>query len=106
MHFHDCFVRGCDASVLLNGTSGNQAERDATPNLTLRGFAFIDSVKSLLEAACPGVVSCADVITLVARDAILATESATTATCSLGRALNPAKPNKATVDRYLILSRY
>ncbi|CAM8900732.1 unnamed protein product [Rhodiola kirilowii] len=73
MHFHDCFVRGCDASVLLNGTSGNQAERDATPNLTLRGFDFIDSVKSLLEAACPGVVSCADVITLVARDAIVAT---------------------------------
>uniref|UniRef100_A0A7N0RIY3 Peroxidase n=1 Tax=Kalanchoe fedtschenkoi TaxID=63787 RepID=A0A7N0RIY3_KALFE len=73
MHFHDCFVRGCDGSVLLNATSGNQAERDATPNLTLRGFAFIDSVKSLLEAACPGVVSCADIISLVARDAIVTT---------------------------------
>ncbi|KAG6416958.1 hypothetical protein SASPL_124399 [Salvia splendens] len=75
MHFHDCFVRGCDASVLLNVTSstGNQTERVAIPNRTLRGFGFIDGVKSLLEAECPGVVSCADVIALVARDSIVAT---------------------------------
>ncbi|KAJ6866212.1 hypothetical protein NC652_037690 [Populus alba x Populus x berolinensis] len=74
MHFHDCFVRGCDASVLLNTTSsGNQTEKLATPNQTLRQFDFIDRVKSLLEAACPGVVSCADVLALVARDAIVAT---------------------------------
>ncbi|KAJ6734334.1 PEROXIDASE [Salix purpurea] len=73
MHFHDCFVRGCDASVLLNTTSGEQPERQATPNLTLRGFDFIDRVKSLVEAECPGIVSCADILTLVARDSIVAT---------------------------------
>lgn len=72
MHFHDCFVRGCDASVLLNSTTNNQSEKVSPPNLTLRGFDFIDKIKKLLEAECPGVVSCADIISLVARDSVVA----------------------------------
>lgn len=62
--------QGCDASVLLNSTSTNTAEKDSPPNLTIRGFGFIDAVKSLVEKECPGIVSCADILSLVARDSV------------------------------------
>ncbi|CAN6201715.1 unnamed protein product [Urochloa humidicola] len=71
LHFHDCFVRGCDASVLLSSTEGNTAERDAKPNKSLRGFGSVDRVKAKLEAACPNTVSCADVLAIMARDAVV-----------------------------------
>ncbi|VAH08915.1 unnamed protein product [Triticum turgidum subsp. durum] len=69
MHFHDCFVRGCDGSVLLD-SANKTAEKDAQPNQTLRGFGFVERVKAAVEKACPDTVSCADVLALIARDAV------------------------------------
>jgi peroxidase len=57
--------------VLLDSTKHNVAEKDAKPNKSLRGFGSVERVKAKLEAACPGVVSCADVLTLMSRDAVV-----------------------------------
>ncbi|KAG9452232.1 hypothetical protein H6P81_005136 [Aristolochia fimbriata] len=71
LHFHDCFVMGCDASVLLDNGVGVASEKDAGPNRnSLRGFDVVDKTKSLLEKACPGTVSCADLLAIAARDAV------------------------------------
>lgn len=72
--FHDCFVEGCDGSLLLDPSPENpDVEKAASPNLTVRGYDVIDAAKARLEVECPQTVSCADIVALAARDsAVLA----------------------------------
>jgi len=62
-------MQGCDASVLIRSAS-NDAEVDNAKNQGLRGQDVVDAAKAQLEDQCPGVVSCADILALAARDAV------------------------------------
>lgn len=64
-------VQGCDASILLE-----DGERNALQNKdSARGYEVIDSAKAQVEKICPGVVSCADILAVAARDASVAVSS-------------------------------
>ncbi|KAJ0103145.1 hypothetical protein Patl1_06750 [Pistacia atlantica] len=71
LFFHDCFVNGCDGSLLLDDTSSFTGEKNAVPNRnSARGFDVVDNIKSAVENVCPGVVSCADILAITARDSV------------------------------------
>ncbi|XP_073018792.1 peroxidase 10-like [Primulina eburnea] len=71
LHFHDCFVNGCEGSILLDESIDFKGEKNASPNRnSVRGFEVIDAIKANVEKACPSTVSCSDILTLAARDAV------------------------------------
>ncbi|XP_078432933.1 peroxidase 43-like [Wolffia australiana] len=72
LHFHDCIVDGCDGSILVRTPDGQQENR-AFGHQGLRGHNIIDAAKAQLEFECPGVVSCADIVALAARDSVALT---------------------------------
>ena len=87
LFFHDCFVQGCDGSLLLNSTVLNLAEKDQVKSATLNMFWVIDAIMAAAEAACPGVVSCADILAATAVEAVLQVRSLVTSSIT-----TPIKP--------------
>ncbi|XP_062105842.1 peroxidase P7-like [Humulus lupulus] len=72
LFFHDCFVNGCDGSILLDDTSSFTGEQNAFPNVnSVRGMDVIDDLKAQVEKVCSNTVSCADILALAAREGVV-----------------------------------
>ncbi|CAN8229978.1 unnamed protein product [Cochlearia groenlandica] len=73
LFFHDCFVRGCDASILLASPS----ERDHPDDTSLAGDGFDTVVKAKqavdMDPKCRNKVSCADILALATREVVVLT---------------------------------
>uniref|UniRef100_A0A453D696 Plant heme peroxidase family profile domain-containing protein n=1 Tax=Aegilops tauschii subsp. strangulata TaxID=200361 RepID=A0A453D696_AEGTS len=73
LFFHDCFVRGCDASVMLMAANGDdESHSGADATLSPDAVEAINKAKAAVEAlpGCAGKVSCADILAMAARDVV------------------------------------
>ncbi|CAL5372786.1 unnamed protein product [Camellia sinensis] len=74
LFFHDCFVQGCDASVIVASSGSNTAEKDHPDNLSLAGDGFdtVIKAKAAVDAipSCTNKVSCADILAMATRDVV------------------------------------
>lgn len=68
--------KGCDGSILLDDSASFTGEKTAAPNKnSVRGFDVVDTIKTRVEAKCPGIVSCADILAIAARDSVVEVEN-------------------------------
>ncbi|VAI07966.1 unnamed protein product [Triticum turgidum subsp. durum] len=100
---------GCDGSILLDNSTSIVSEKYAKPNNnSARGFTVVDDVKAALEKACPGVVSCADVLAIAAKVSVelsggprwrvpLGRRDGTTANLTAANSLLPSPRNNLTM---------
>lgn len=65
-------LQGCDASILLDSDSnqGITSETLSNKNFGIKHRESIEKIKLIVEALCPGQVSCADILALAAREAV------------------------------------
>lgn len=99
--FHDCIVQSCDASILLDSSGDVQTEKQSDRNFGMRNFKYVDTIKQAIEAECPGVVSCADIIVLAAKEAAAMLGGPRIAV-KTGRR-DSRKSSAAVVDKYVPL---
>jgi Peroxidase len=64
-------MQGSDASVMI-ASPNDDAEKDSADDKSLAGDGFdtVIQAKKAVEAVCPGVVSCADILAMATRDVV------------------------------------
>ncbi|XP_020090933.1 peroxidase 16-like [Ananas comosus] len=73
LFFHDCFVRGCDASVLIANPNGDdEGHSGADLSLSADAIDLINKAKAAVDGdpQCTNRVSCADILAMAARDVV------------------------------------
>lgn len=95
--------QGCDASIMIASRNGD-AEKDAPDNLSLAGDGFdtVIKAKRAVEAKCPKVVSCADILAVATRDVIVLVRNAPTI---LPEIHDPCEANLIYLSSCLSMSR-
>ncbi|CAL5040248.1 unnamed protein product [Urochloa decumbens] len=74
LFFHDCAVQGCDASIMIVNSNGDDEWRNSdNQSLKREGFQTILNAKAAVDSdqQCRSKVSCADILALAAREAVL-----------------------------------
>lgn len=74
LFFHDCAVMGCDASIMITNSNGDDEWRNSdNQSLKREGFTTILSAKAAVDSdpQCRNKVSCADILALAARESVL-----------------------------------
>ncbi|KAJ1260632.1 hypothetical protein BS78_10G247600 [Paspalum vaginatum] len=74
LFFHDCAVAGCDASIMIVNSNGDDERRNSdNQSLKREGFQTILSAKAAVDSdpQCRNKVSCADILALAARESVL-----------------------------------
>ncbi|MBA0755577.1 hypothetical protein Gogos_020035 [Gossypium gossypioides] len=64
-------MQSCDASLLLETVNGIESEQKSDRSFGMRNFKYVKTIKDALEQECPRTVSCADIVSLSARDGIV-----------------------------------
>ncbi|XP_040381318.1 peroxidase 45-like [Oryza brachyantha] len=73
LFFHDCAVRGCDASVMIVNSNGDDEWRSSdNQSLKPEGFTTVLNAKAAVDSdpRCRYKVSCADILALAARESV------------------------------------
>ncbi|CAL4979827.1 unnamed protein product [Urochloa decumbens] len=70
IYFNDCFPQGCDASLLLKGLHSEE-RYEANAFLNQKSMQLIEDIRIIVHAQCGATVSCADILALAVRRAVV-----------------------------------